>query len=132
MKKEENEEIWLHTQNPRRFLGFAVVVVVVVVTFFVEILNDFHDFSECVFSLRKSTTQFGRSPIFRWKVTMFIGSETKTYILLTQINETMLAKISLPIFFEKNVTIQHAATNTMTTKRARRRTRRAQTLRSGT
>ena len=30
MKK--NEEIWLHTQNPRRFQGFTVVVV----TFFVE------------------------------------------------------------------------------------------------
>ena len=44
-KSKKNEEIWLHTQNPRRFPGFTVVVV----TFFVKILNDFHDFvSECV------------------------------------------------------------------------------------
>ena len=44
-KRKKNEEIWLHTQNPRRFPGFTVVVV----TFFVKILDDFHDFvSECV------------------------------------------------------------------------------------
>ena len=44
-KRKKNEEIWIHTQNPRRFLLFTVVVV----TFFVEILDDFHDlFSECV------------------------------------------------------------------------------------
>ena len=38
MKK--NEEVWLHTQNHRQFPGFAVVVV----TFFDEILYDFHVF----------------------------------------------------------------------------------------
>ena len=59
MKKEE---IWFHTQNLRRFPAFTVVVVVV--TFFVEILDDFHDFvSECVFS-PKSTNQFGRTSFF--------------------------------------------------------------------
>ena len=48
MKKKKNEEIWIHTQNPRRFPG-CTVVVVVVVTLFVKILDDFHDFvSECV------------------------------------------------------------------------------------
>ena len=29
---KKNEEIWIHTQNPRRFQGFTVVVV----TFFVK------------------------------------------------------------------------------------------------
>ena len=49
-KKKENEEIWIQTQNPRRFPGFTVVVV----TLFVKILDDFHDFvSECVSFPRK-------------------------------------------------------------------------------
>ena len=44
-RKRKNKAIWLHTQNPQRFPGFTVVVV----TFFVKILDDFHDFvSECV------------------------------------------------------------------------------------
>ena len=44
-KMLNNEENWLHTQNPQRFPGFTVVVV----TCFVKILDDFHDFvSECV------------------------------------------------------------------------------------
>ena len=38
--KKENEEIWFHTENPRRLPGFTVVVV----TFFVKILDDFHGF----------------------------------------------------------------------------------------
>ena len=47
MKKERKmKKMDLHTQNPRRFPGFTVVVV----TLFVKILDDFHDFvSECVF-----------------------------------------------------------------------------------
>ena len=28
MKRKKNEEIWIHTQNPLRFPGFTVVVVV--------------------------------------------------------------------------------------------------------
>ena len=44
-KRKKHEEIWIHTQNPLRFPGFTVVVV----TFFVKILHDFHDcVSECV------------------------------------------------------------------------------------
>ena len=44
-KRKKNEEIWIETQNPLRFLRFTVVVV----TLFVKILDDFHDFvSECV------------------------------------------------------------------------------------
>ena len=42
---ESERDIWIHTQNPRQFAGFTVVVV----TFFVKVLDDFHDFvSECV------------------------------------------------------------------------------------
>ena len=61
MKIKENEEMWLHTQNPRFFLGFTVVVV----TFFVEIWNDFHDFvAECVSFQKKFNNQF-------WGLTVF-------------------------------------------------------------
>ena len=49
--------------------------------FFDENLDDFHDFcSECVLFHKKSTTNFGRSPFFKGKVTIFIG-RTKTRIL---------------------------------------------------
>ena len=44
-KERKNEEIWIHMKIPPRFPGLTVVVV----TFFVEILDDFRDFvSECV------------------------------------------------------------------------------------
>ena len=55
-KRKKNEEIWIHTQNPRRFPGFTVVVVV---TFFVKILDDFHNLvSECVSFPRKIHNPF--------------------------------------------------------------------------
>ena len=48
-------------QNPRRFPGFTVVVVI----FVVEIIDDFHDFvSECVSFQRKINNPF-------WVVTVF-------------------------------------------------------------
>ena len=54
-KRKKNETTWIHTQNPRRFPGFTAVVV----TFFVKILDDFHDFvSECVSFPRKINNQF--------------------------------------------------------------------------
>ena len=59
--KKENEEIWIHTQNPRRFPGFTVVVL----TVFIKILDDFHDFvSECVSFPRKINNPF-------WEVIVF-------------------------------------------------------------
>ena len=55
MKKERNMKKRFHTQNHRRFPGFTVVVV----TFFVKILDDFHDFvSECVSFQRKINNPF--------------------------------------------------------------------------
>ena len=48
------------TQNPRRLPMFAVVVA----TYFDEILDDFHVFSECVFFLKKANNQF-------WEVSVF-------------------------------------------------------------
>ena len=56
MKKERKmKKKWIHTQNPRRFPGFTVVVV----TFFVKILDDFHDFvSECVSFQREINNPF--------------------------------------------------------------------------
>ena len=52
MKKERKmKNNWIHKQNPRRFPGCTVVVV----TFFVKIFDDFHDFvSECVSFPRKN------------------------------------------------------------------------------
>ena len=90
-KRKRNEKKRIHTQNPRRFPGFTVVVV----TFLVKILDDFHDFvSECVSFPRKINNPFwGGNRFFRRKVTIFIGHETKTHILPTKINEK-IAKVS--------------------------------------
>ena len=56
VKNERKMKKWIHTQNPRRFPGFTVVVV----TFFVKIIDDFHDFvSECVSFPRKINNPFG-------------------------------------------------------------------------
>ena len=89
-KKERKMKKLIQTQNPLRFPRFTVVVV----TFFVKILDDFHDFvSECVSFPRKTTTRFGRSAFFRREVTIFIGRETKTHILHTKINEK-IAEVS--------------------------------------
>ena len=56
MKKErKNEKNGFSRKNTRRFPGFTVVVV----TFFVKILDDFHDFvSECVSFPRKINNPF--------------------------------------------------------------------------
>ena len=69
-KRKKNEEIWIHTQNPRRFPGFTVVAV----TFFVKILDDFHDFvSECVSFQRKINNPFGEGNRFskeKWQFSL--------------------------------------------------------------
>ena len=81
---EDFKGFLLHARNPRRFPGFAVVVV----TFSCEILHDFHVFVRNVSLTRgKSTTRFGCHRFFRRKVTIFIGREIKTHILPTKINE---------------------------------------------
>ena len=55
MENERKMEKWIHTQNPRRFPGFTVDVV----TFFVKIFDDFHDFvSECVSFPRNVNSPF--------------------------------------------------------------------------
>ena len=60
-KRKKNEKNWIETQNPLRFPGFTVVVV----TLFVKILDDVHDFvSECVSFPMKSNNPF-------WEVTVF-------------------------------------------------------------
>ena len=51
---------WLHTKNPERFPGFAVVVIL----FFDEILDDFHVFSECVFFQKKINNPFEILTVF--------------------------------------------------------------------
>ena len=68
-KRKKNEEKRIQTQNPLRFPGFTVVVV----TFFVDILDDFHDFvSECVFFQKKINNPFcGVSPFFLKKSDIF-------------------------------------------------------------
>ena len=61
-KMKENEAIWLHTQTPRRFPGFTVVVV----TFSHELLDDFHDFG---FGMCDSFPRKINNPF--WEVTVF-------------------------------------------------------------
>ena len=91
-KRKKNEKKWIHTRNPQRFPGFTVVVVI----FFVKILDDFHDVaSECVFFQRKINNPFlGGNHFSEEKVTIFIGRETKTYILPKKINEKKIATVS--------------------------------------
>ena len=73
-----------------RFPWFTVVV-----TFFIEILYDFHAFvSECVFFQKKINNQFWGSHGFSLELTIFIGRETKTHILQTKTNEKNVAKVS--------------------------------------
>ena len=60
-KRKKNEKKWIQTQYPRRFPGFTVVVV----TCFVKILDDLHDFvSECVSFLRKINNLFCGLTVF--------------------------------------------------------------------
>ena len=86
----ENEEIWIHKQNLRRFPEFTVVVV----AFFSSKSSTISMilFRNVSLSLGKSTTRFGGSPLFRRKVTFFIGRETKIHIFLTKIDEK-IAKV---------------------------------------
>ena len=67
-KRKKHEKNWLHTQNPRRFPGFTVVVV----TFFDEVLHDFLDFSECAFLPKKINNPF-------WVVTVFPRKSNNFY-----------------------------------------------------
>ena len=70
-KERKMKKNWLHTQNPRRFPVFTVVVV----TLFVKILDDFHDFvSECV-SFPKEKWQFSLD--VKQKYTFFQRKSTK-------------------------------------------------------
>ena len=63
-KRKKNEKNWIHTQKTRRFPGFTVVVV----TFFVKILDDLHDFdSECVSFPRKINNPFWEVTVVRKK-----------------------------------------------------------------
>ena len=60
-KKKERKMKNIQTQNPLRFPRFTVVVV----TFFVKILDDFHDFlSECVSFQRKINNPFWGINVF--------------------------------------------------------------------
>ena len=66
-----------------------------VVTFFVKILDDFHDFvSECVSLQRKINNPFWVVSVFRRKVTIFIGRETKTHIFADENQRKKIAKVS--------------------------------------
>ena len=73
-KRQKIEKKWIHTQNPRRFPGFTVVVV----TFFVKILDDFHDFvSECVSFQRKINNPFWGVIVFPKKSDNFHWTRNK-------------------------------------------------------
>ena len=81
---KENEQMWIHTGNPRQFLWFTVVVVTFSSKSSTISMIVFRNVS---LSRRKSTTRFAGSRFFRREVTLFIGHETTTHILQTKINE---------------------------------------------
>ena len=63
-KKRKMKKNGFTRKNPRRFPGFTVVVV----TFFVKIIDDFHDFvSECVSFTRKINNPFWSVIVFQKK-----------------------------------------------------------------
>ena len=75
----------LRTQNPLRFPGFTVVVV----TFFVKILDDFRDlFSECVLPPHQPILWCNRLSEEKWQ--FLLDVKQKTHILLTKINEEQI------------------------------------------
>ena len=78
-KRKKNEDIWILTQNHRRFPRFTVVVV----TFSSKSLTiSTILFRNVSVSRGKSTTNLGVSPFFQRKVTISIGRETKTHTFL--------------------------------------------------
>ena len=76
---------WILTQNPRLFPGFTVVVV----TFFVKILDDFHDFvSECVLFPEENQQPVLGGDRFPKKSDNFHWTSNKKHTFLpTKINE---------------------------------------------
>ena len=90
MKKERKMKKRIQTQNPLRFPRITVVVV----TFFVKILDDFHDFvSECVSFPMKINNPFWVVSVLPRKVAIFIGRDIKnTFYLRKSTNK--IAKVS--------------------------------------
>ena len=78
-KRKKNEKNWIQTQNPRRFPGFTIVVV----TFFVKILDDFHDFvSEGVSFPRKINNPFWVVIVFseeKWQFSLDVKQKHTFY-----------------------------------------------------
>ena len=90
MKKKEKQ--WIHTQNPRRFPGFTVVVV----TFFVKILDDFHDFvSECVSFQRKINNPFCGLTVFPKKSINFLLDVKQKYTSFPTKIDEKIGQVSL-------------------------------------
>ena len=73
----------LHTQNPRRFPGFAVVVV----TFFDVIFDDIHFFFRNMFFVKEINNEFLGVSMFPGKSDTFCWTWNKTQILPTKIND---------------------------------------------
>ena len=74
-KTIKNEIKKISTQNPRRFPGCTVVVVIL----FDEILDDFHVcFRNASLSVRKSTTQFEASSfsVEKWRFSLDVKQNT--------------------------------------------------------
>ena len=96
-KRKTNEEIWIQTQNPRRFPVFTVVVV----TFSVKILDDFHDFvSECVSFQRKINNPFWGVTVFsERKVTNFIVGGLGVVVASHCVQDTQFCQGCVPAFF---------------------------------
>ena len=77
-KRKKNEKTWIQTQNPRRFPGFTVVVVVTSSSKSSTISMIL--FRNVTLSRGKSASRFAVSSFFRRQVAIFIGRETKIHI----------------------------------------------------
>ena len=117
MKKERKWKKWIHTQNLRRFPVFTVVVV----TFFVKILDDFHDFvSECVSFQRKINNPFWGVIVFPKKSDNFLWTSNKNTHFTEEINEqnslrSSLSAITLLEQYNYSSTTNQPTTTTTTT-----------------
>ena len=97
-----------HTQNPRRFPGFTVVVVIFSKSSTISMIL----FRNVSLSRGKSTTRFAASRFFRRKVAIFIGRETKTHIFRRKSTKKSLrsAHLTIIILLEWN---NHSTTTTI-------------------
>ena len=110
--KEGTKTLKFHMQNPRRFPGFAVVVVIFLTKF-----STISVFSECVFVPRKINIPIWWTSFFRGKVAIPIRRETNHTFSPTEIYENNFAKVSFSVNYFSLRIIDHLTTIATNDKR---------------